>query len=189
MKNRRYVFTPAAIFFCLVAGSGIFPGEPSLAEAARTEAARREKIRRLGIEETVIEGNGSCYSGEGNVTLFDPPVTEEPGGTSAGSPSKDRGSLSRIRSQLQKLDRSIRQEETRLEKLQDRIGELRRDNLRISNLSKIPANEESKRKTLEQIEDLEDKLRMLKRERAEIYDNGRKEGFLPGELQGRGIIP
>ena len=189
MKNRESLFCLATILFCLFAGPEIFPGEQSLADAARSEAARREKIRQLGIEETVIEGNGGCYSGEGNVTLSDPPRTAEPERKSTDSPSKDRGSLSRIRSQLQKLDRSIRQEETRLEKLQDRIGELRSDSFRISSLSKIPANEESKRKTLEQIEDLEDKLRVLKRERAEIYDNGRRQGFLPGELQGRGIIP
>jgi len=177
------------MLFCLSAASGPLAGEQSLADAARAEAERRERVRQLGIEETVIEGNGGCYSGEGNVTLLDPPRTGRTETASAGTSSKDRGSLNRIRSQLQKLDRSIRKEEARLKKLQDRIGVLRRDNLRISDISRIPANEESKRKTLEEIAELEDKLRTLKRERADIYDEGRREGYLPGELQGRGIIP
>lgn len=189
MKNREFLFYLAAALFCLPAGSEPVSGEESLAEAARTEAVRRERVRQLGIEETVIEGNGGCHSGEGNVTLFDPPPAGMTRPELTDSSSKNRGSLARIRSQLQKLDRNIRQEEARLKKLQDRIGKLRRDNLRITNLSKIPVNEESRRKTLEQIGELEDKLRMLKRERTDIYDNGRRQGFLPGELQGRGIVP
>jgi chromosome segregation ATPase len=179
----------SVVLLSLPAGSRPVLGEQSLADAARTEAARRERVRRLGIEETVIEGNGGCYSGIGNVTLFELPRTAKTEKASTESTFQDRGSLSRIRSRLQKLDRNIRQEEVRLEKMQDRIGELRRDSYRISNISKIPANEESKRKTLEQIEESKDKLRALRRERSEIYDNGRKQGFLPGELQGRGIIP
>lgn len=189
MKNGRFASYLTAMLFCLSAASAPAAGEQSLADAARTEAVRREKIRQQGLEETIIEGNGGCYSGEGNVTLFDPPRTGKTETQAKETSVKDRGSLNRIRSQLQKLDRNIRQEEARLKKLQDRIGALRSDSYRISSLSKIPANEESKRKTLEEIDELEDKLRLLKRERAEIYDNGRRAGFLPGELQGRGILP
>jgi uncharacterized protein (UPF0335 family) len=41
----------------------------------------------------------------------------------------------------------------------------------------------------EEIEDLELKLKRLQQERSEVYAEGKKAGFLPGELSGKGIIP
>jgi hypothetical protein len=40
-----------------------------------------------------------------------------------------------------------------------------------------------------EIDELESKLKRIRRERQEIYEEGRKAGFLPGELDGRGLIP
>jgi len=36
--------------------------------------------------------------------------------------------------------------------------------------------------------ELEAKLKRLKQERLEAYETGRKAGYLPGELDGKGII-
>jgi len=179
---------PVAFFAALFVLDGPAEEMQSLMDAARMEAQRREKVEQLGIVETVIEGNGACYTGEGNVTLFDSPQIDREKPKVAAS-SKDRSSLRRFRSQLKKLDRNIQQEEGRIDKLQDRLLELKRKNLRIQDISKIADNEELQERTRLQIEELKNKLKLLKKEKSEVYDSGRREGFLPGELQGRGIVP
>ena len=50
-------------------------------------------------------------------------------------------------------------------------------------------NEEDRSRLQAEIEELELKLKQLRRERAETFDDGRKAGYLPGELEGKGIIP
>jgi predicted RNase H-like nuclease (RuvC/YqgF family) len=163
--------------------------EESLVEAARREADRREEIERLGIEERIVQGNGGCYSGEGNVSVFSPPANQAKKQQVSVSSQKNRGNLRQYRSELRKRDKAIRKDETRLEKLQDRLQELRRKNLRLSDLSKIAGNEDSQDRTRGEIEELREALKLQKRERAEIYDAGKRDGFLPGELDGKGIIP
>lgn len=161
----------------------------SLADAARREAARREKLERLGFEEKVIEGNGKCSIPAGNVSVFEP--TDIKPGNTARTPfsPKDRSSLRVYKSKLQKLDGNIRKREARLEKLQDRLESLRRENLRIGNFAGFSRNEKSRNSLEDQIEELRVDLKLLRKERAEVYDSGRKDGFLPGELEGKGIIP
>jgi len=41
----------------------------------------------------------------------------------------------------------------------------------------------------DQILELQSKLKRLRQERLDIYEAGKKAGFLPGELDGKGIIP
>jgi hypothetical protein len=40
-----------------------------------------------------------------------------------------------------------------------------------------------------QILELEAKLKHWRRERYETYESGRKAGYLPGELDGKGLVP
>ena len=41
----------------------------------------------------------------------------------------------------------------------------------------------------DQIEEVEAGLKLKRKERASVYDSGKKDGYLPGELEGKGIIP
>ena len=141
------------------------------------------------MEETVIEGNGACHAGTGNVSVSNAPVTKTEKPPATVSSSNDRSSLRRYRSQLQKLDKNIHKEEDRLKKLQDRLLELKRENLRIRDISKIISNEETQESTEKKIRELQNNLKLLKKERSEVYDSGKRDGFLPGELEGRGIVP
>ena len=50
-----------------------------------------------------------------------------------------------------------------------------------------PKNSQSKLQA--EIEELQIKLKRLQEERFEVYESGKKAGFLPGELEGKGIIP
>ena len=45
------------------------------------------------------------------------------------------------------------------------------------------------RRLREQIEELEIKLKYMREERRENYEMGRKAGYLPGDLEGKGIVP
>jgi len=175
--------------FILISGSYPVAAVQSLVEAARREAERRNMLEELGIEETVIEGNGRCYAGEGNVSISAPSEVDPKPVPAIPSSSKNQSSLGRYRAELQKLDQNIRKEEARLRKLQDRLQSLKRENLKIGDSSRRSRNEESQKRTQEQIEELQVDLKLLQKERAEAYDSGKKDGFLPGELVGKGIIP
>lgn len=161
----------------------------TLAEAARKEAERRENLQRLGIEEKVIEGNEKCTSREGNVSLFTPFEVDQKDRIRSSSDSVHRSSLRQYRAKLQKLDKDIRKGEARLQKFRDRMESLRRKGLRIGNIKGLSRNEESQDRLQAQIEELQVDMKLLRKERREVYDSGRKDGFLPGELEAKGIIP
>ena len=173
----------------LVPLSGFSIAAQSLADAARREAERREGLEQLGIEETVIEGNGESYSGEGNVSVFTTSGTPSPKKSAAPSSAKNQSSLSRYRKTIQKLDQNILKEEARIKRLQERLEDLRREGYKIGDLTKRRRNEESQNRTREQIEELEVNLKLMRKERSDEYDSGKKAGFLPGELDGKGIVP
>jgi|GEM_PF-769509 len=182
--------------FCLIMAGLVFiplsdlsTAAQSLVDAARREAERREGLEQLGIEETVIEGNGESYSGEGNVSVFGPSGTTSPKKYATPSSAKNQSSLSRYRKTIQKLDQNILKEEERRKRLQNRLEDLRREGYRIGDLTKRRRNEESQNRTREQIEELEVNLKLMRKERNEVYDSGKKAGFLPGELDGKGIVP
>jgi chromosome segregation ATPase len=188
MKTKWFLIPALSVCFLSVIADG-FSETESLAEAARREAGRRSEVEQLGIKETVIEGNGACSAMGGNVSVFQPYEDNARKADVQTSSSKNKSSLSRYRTQLKKMDREIRKKEGQVEKLRDRSQDLRRKSLMIRDLSKIAQNEQSREQTREQIQALEDELKILRRERREVYDSGRRDGFLPGELDGKGIVP
>jgi predicted RNase H-like nuclease (RuvC/YqgF family) len=178
-----------AICLAEISATDSFFAMQSLADAARREASRREDLERRGIEAKVIEGNCIDTVSEGNLTLFEPSeVHSEERNRSSLNP-KDRNSLRSYRTKLQKLDNDIRKGEARLENLRSRLDSLRRKSLGIGTFTGFSRNEDTQDRTQGQIEELRVDLKMLKKERRELYDQGRKEGYLPGELEGKGIIP
>jgi predicted RNase H-like nuclease (RuvC/YqgF family) len=189
MKTLTFRFCLILAGFVFIPLSELTIAAQSLVDAARREAERREGLEQLGIEETVIEGNGESYSGEGNVSVFTPSATTPPKRSEAPSSAKNQSSLSRYRKTIQKLDQNIVKEQERRKRLQDRLDDLRREGYRIGDLAKRRRNEESQNRTREQIEELEVNLKLMRKERNDVYDSGRKAGFLPGELEGKGIVP
>lgn len=189
MKSGRLLL--CLIIACSAESDAFRPAaaDRSLVDAARREEARRNAVERSGIEERVIEGNGESLFRQGNVSVFTHVQDEPEKRPEAGEASENRSSLRRYRTALQKLDRKIQKGEARLKKLQDRLLELKRESLKLGDLPSVNKNEDSRNRLRGRIEELEAELEMLRNERAEAYDSGKKAGFLPGELEGRGIVP
>ncbi len=158
----------------------------SLTDVAREEAERRRVLEQQGIEGKVI--NPDVVQG-GNLTVSTGSPSTAPKSTSEKSLGTGRTSLHSFRTALQKLDRAIRQDEERLELRRARLESERWEIPKSRRSSGRGRTLKSENKLQEEIEDLEIKLRQLRQERSETYDAGKKAGFLPGELDGKGIIP
>jgi hypothetical protein len=157
----------------------------SLADVAREEAARRKALEQQGIEakvlDTIPQSNG------GNLTVSDSP----PSLRNNKEPPASRGkfSVDKIRGELQRLDRNIRQAQERVEQLQHRLQAERWVIPRTGRVSGNRDTEKNQNKTRLEIESLQRRMEQWQGERHALYDRGRKAGFLPGELTGKGITP
>jgi excinuclease UvrABC helicase subunit UvrB len=156
----------------------------SLADAAREEAERRRLLEQQGIEGKVITSEQAQSATNGNLTLFTSPVSKSKQ-NSIESSSKERKSIRSFSGTIQKIDRTIRQNE---ERLQSKRARLQSQRWEITKGSRGNAGK-SQSQLQEEIQELELKLEQLRMERLEVYRAGRKAGFLPGELDGKGIIP
>jgi hypothetical protein len=168
----------------------LFLGMQSLSDVARKETERRRLVDLQGVEVKVIEIDSGQRAVDGNQTQRKVPSAASIKDSSYSSnASKDKGSALNYRSVLQKLDKAILQEERRLEAKRERLQSVRRAPIRIS--SRIDSNQTSNNllRLQSEIEDIEEKLKQLREERMEKYEEGIKAGFLPGELDGRGIMP
>jgi hypothetical protein len=158
-------------------------GMQSLEDAAQKEAERRRQLENQGVQEKVIEGDGESLAPSGNLTVSTPSGSKF---QNVEAPAKDRKSLASIRSYratLQKLDRAIRENEVRMDSLRARLQSERK---------RIVSNgltSSAQSKLQEQIDRLQAKVEQARKERAGIFQAGRKDGYLPGELDGKGIIP
>lgn len=157
----------------------------SLADFAREEAARRKRLEQEGIEAKVI--TEAAEDSQGNLSTSEERPRQS--SNSAKSVSKSESSVSSFRRAIQKLDRRIRQEENRLKLRRARLQSLHRESRKKGEAPGSGKGADAQSRLTEEIEELEMNLKQLRRERAEVYDEGRKAGFLPGELDGKGIIP
>ncbi len=158
----------------------------SLADVAREEAERRRLLEQQGIEEKVIDPYAAQ---DGNITVSTSSPSTAPKSTSEKSIGSGRTSLHSFRTALQKLDRAIRQDDERLELLRGRVESERWEIQKARRSSSRSRASKSGRDPQEEIDELQIKLRQLRQERSETYEAGKKAGFLPGELDGKGIIP
>jgi hypothetical protein len=155
----------------------------SLMDIAREEAERRRLLEEQGIEAKVIDGRSLP---DGNVSTFTSSASTQPKDRPKESPSpKGSTTLRTFRNSLQKLDRTILESEARLDSRRDRLQSQHWELLKSGRGS----GEKSQERLKEEIADLEMKLKRLRQERSEVYGAGRKAGYLPGELDGKGIIP
>jgi hypothetical protein len=164
-------------------------GTQSLADIAREEAERRKLLEQQGIEGKVIESNPASNPSNGSQTISTIPSAESRGKSTRAASRKGQPSVHSFRNALKKLDRTIRQEERRLESRRARLQAERWAPPKVGKLSSRNQSEDTQNRLRAEIEELQLKLKELRRERAEIYDEGKKAGFLPGELEGKGLVP
>lgn len=161
----------------------------SLVDVAREEAERRKHLEEQGIEATVIDGYAIGAARSANVTTSTEPVTKPREAPADAGSAKGQSSVQSYRSALKKLDRAIQQNQARLASLRTRLQAEKWGNSN-SGKSSSPAGTRDRQLLLQsEIEELQLKLKQLRNERLEVYDAGKKAGFLPGELEGKGIVP
>ena len=161
----------------------------SLTDFARREAERRQLLEEQGIQGKVIVNNAANSASSGDVSMPEAPSARrekpaEQSGTSAG-----RKSAGSYRTALQKLDRQIQQGEDRLAALQARLHAEKWSRPKTRRASGRSQKKNSTGQLQAQIEELQMKVKRLREERFEVYESGRKAGFLPGELDGKFTNP
>lgn len=165
----------------------LFLGMQSLSEVAQKEEARRRLLEQQGIEGKVIEGEAAQWAPQASVSQWDVPASPRASSPAAETalPVSDR----QYRQALQNLDKAIRQQEKLLETRRTRLEKLRRAPPGFGRSAARNAAAERVAQLQAAIEDAQEKIEELRRERAEKYEEGRKAGLLPGELDGKGVVP
>jgi hypothetical protein len=161
----------------------------SLVDLARDEAERRKRLEEQGIEARVIDENAAGLARQGNITTSTEPAASVQMPSARSDPLKDHRSVRSYRSALQKLDRTIQQNEAQLAAKRARMQAEKWANLKSGKASKGTGAENPQSRLQAEIEALQIKLKQLRDERFEAYQAGKSAGFLPGELEGKGIIP
>ena len=160
----------------------------SLGEAARKEAARRKALDEQGVQARVIEvSDPSQLAPGGNlcVSSAPPPSAVRPG--RAENPAPKSGSRARLA--IQKLDRDIRATEDRLSTLRRQAEAERWAPPRTGKTVRRGGAVQNEERIREEISDLDLKLKRLRQQRLETYNDARRAGLLPGEIDGKGLIP
>ncbi len=161
----------------------------SLVDVAREEAERRRQLEQQGVHGKVIEGNGLKGTAvEGNVTTSTERPVMPAKSSGRADDAKAQASLRRYQTAIKKLDREIQQTETKLDSLQDRLQSEKWQNPKSGRSSSRSRARDSTRLQA-QMEKLQAKLKQLRDERFEVFEAGKKMGFLPGDLDGRGLMP
>jgi hypothetical protein len=161
----------------------------SLADIAREEADRRKRLDVQGVEAKVIDRIPDTSAPDSDLALSTPDSRDAEKSKAPSRTGRDPASPQGYRTALRKLDRAIRKDQERLESLKSRLQSEKWAIAPAGRSSKGVAAEESRNRLRADIEELELKLKELRRERSEVYEEGRKAGFLPGELDGRGVVP
>jgi len=149
----------------------------SLADIARKEADRRQGLEQQGIEGKIFERY--------NAPSVPQPLEGQKKVSTKSTTLKSRVSVKQFRTQLQKLDRQIRQDEDRLALKQARLVAGRWALPKTGRLSTQNRTADEEARLQKEIDELKVKLKELHLEREEVYEEGRKAGFLPGELEGK----
>jgi predicted RNase H-like nuclease (RuvC/YqgF family) len=175
------------LFIQIAAAMPSYLPAQSLAEVARREAERRRELDRQGVEAKVIDGDAARLAPNGNVITSSPvPGLREPDDR-RGPASRDRSRS--YRSRIRRLDREIRSAEDRVEALRERLRKERWALPKVGRLSRSSGAANSQERLQGQISALDSKVKQLRRERREVWDEGRRAGFQPGELDGKGLTP
>jgi hypothetical protein len=176
------------LVFFLVGDAAASGAPQSLAEAARREAERRQKLDQEGVREKKIEAADTARLAPGGAISTFSPGSAPVAANLPPAKSEPRASLRSFQTRLQKLDRDIQQAEGQLKQLRARADAERWAPVRTLKGSKGLDPSLIQEQLRRQIAELEGKLARLRLERGDTFFAGRKAGFLPGELENRGII-
>ena len=162
-------------------------GAQSLAELARKEAERRKALQDQGVTAKVIEQSKvPTDAGSGRVTLSSPPAVRS--GAAPGKAESPAG-LASYRSKLQNLGGEISKAEAQVRLIKARLAEERWAPPKAGRIGSRQNAGSSPEQLKWKVRELEARLQQLRDQRLEVYLRGRKAGFLPGELEGKGITP
>jgi hypothetical protein len=175
IPNISTCFVTACVFFTM----------QSLADIAREEAERRQLLEQQGIEGRIIERRDAGSAPKENQAKALRPSDGQKKASTENAFPKSQASVRRYRAALQKLDRRIRQEEERLVLKRVRLEENRWALPKTGRLSTRSQAADTQERLQKEIDELQIKLKGLRLEREETYEEGRKAGFLPGELEGK----
>ncbi len=168
---------------------GVATREPqSLAEVARKEAERRQKIDEQGIRVKRIESADLQTIAPGGTISISFPESRPASSNTPVAKAEPRPTLRSFQTRLQKSDRDIRQDEEKLKLLRARADAERWAGTKTSKGSRGSGSAAAQDPLRWQILELEAKLAGLRRDRGDTFQAGRKAGYLPGELEGRGIV-
>jgi len=172
----------------LISAAAVAPASQSLAEVARKEAERRQKLDKAGVPEKRIEaGDPALLAPGGSISTSSPNLAAAPASKSAQK-AEPRATLRSFQTRLQKLDRDIALAEDRLRMLRAKADAERWAPVQIGKGAKGSGKSSSQEQMRWMILELEGKLAGMRRDRVDTFQAGRKAGYLPGELEGRGII-
>jgi hypothetical protein len=161
----------------------------SLVDIAREEAERRRLLEEQGIEAKVIGANAVNPEPDENMSIPARRPDRREDSSVRSDSSKGRSSVLKYRTALQKLDREIQQTEERIKSKQARLESDRWKLPKIGRISGRSRTKDSSSQLKAEIEELRTKLKRLQKERFEVYESGKKAGFLPGELDGKYYVP
>jgi hypothetical protein len=159
----------------------------SLVDMARREAERRRRIDEQGIPVKRIEFAGQAqgtFAGAISVFSLEKGVVSQNASTVRAEP---RVALRSFQTRLQKLDGDIQRAEERLKLLRARAEAERWAPIKTAKGSRGSGSSAAQDQLRWQILELEGKVAGLRRDRSDTFQAGRKAGYLPGELEGRGI--
>jgi hypothetical protein len=160
----------------------------SLAEAARKEAERRQGLDQQNLKVKRFESCDLAQRVPGGTISLSSPGSVAALPLTPAAKTVPRPSLRSFQDRLRKLDRDILQAEGRLKQLRARAEAERWSPTRPAKKSAGFVLSSSARQLASQIQELEAKLVRLRLDRSNAFLDGRKAGFLPGELENRGII-
>jgi hypothetical protein len=163
-------------------------GLQSLAEAARKEAERRQGLDQQNIKVKRIETCDLAQLVSGGTISLSSPRSDAALPLAAAAKPPPRPTLRSFQTRLQKLDRDILQAEDRLKQLRARAEAERWSPAKPAKGSMGFVQSSSSMQLASQIQELEAKLVRLHMDRSNTFQDGRKAGFLPGELENRGVI-
>jgi hypothetical protein len=161
----------------------------SLTDFARKEAERRRLLEEQGIQgKVIVNDTAGSTSNEGASVPEASSARREKPAERSESP-KGRNSVNSYRTALKKLDQQIQQSEERLASLQARLEAEKRSRPKTSRASSRSLTKSSVSPLQVQIDASQMKVKRLREERFEVYESGKKAGFLPGELDGKYTNP
>jgi len=182
MKNLRFGTCCVIVLFTLA--------PQSLVDFARQEAERRRQLEQQGVQGKIIEGNGQHLTPDsGTLTTSTEPGADVAVPSRRQETPKDQASLRRFKTSLQKLDREILRLEARLASVKSRIQNEKWEKIKTGRSSNRSRTNDFGSKLQAEMEKLHTKLKELRDERFDVFEAGRKMGFLPGELDGKGLMP